>query len=302
MYMLENKLQGCLLGLACGDAVGASVEFLPRGRFKPLTDMLGGGKFQLKAGMWTDDTSMSLCLAESLIICKGFDADDQMQRYLRWIDEGYYSSKDYAVGLGKTIINSLFRYRKTGNPYSGRTESRYSGNGSLMRLAPIAIYYQNNLLEACKYASLSSQTTHASAECIQACQYFCHILLNAFIAENKYQVFESRTNLDLACLTSIVSCDFMKKSVDEIKGSGFVLESLEAALWAFWHTNNFKDAVLAAANLGDDADTTAAICGQLAGAYYGIDHIPVEWLRKLHRKNDIQNLVIKLTLSLLTRS
>ncbi len=294
MNELENKVLGCLLGLACGDAVGASVEFLPRSRFKPLTDMVGGGKFQLKAGMWTDDTSMALCLAESLLLCKGFDADDQMQRYLQWMDEGYYSSKDHAFGLGKTMINALFRYRKTGNPYSGRAESRYSGNGSLMRFAPIAIYYRNNPLQAWKYAGLSSQTTHASAECIQACQYFCHVLLNALAGKNKQQIFEIQDALELSCLTSVVSCDFFNKTVDEVKGSGFVLESLEAALWAFWHTDNFEDAVLAAANLGDDADTTAAICGQLAGAYYGVERIPSEWLAKLHRKNDIEQLAINL--------
>ena len=294
MNELENKVLGCLLGLACGDAVGASVEFLPRSRFKPLTDMVGGGKFQLKAGMWTDDTSMALCLAESLLLCKGFDADDQMQRYLQWMDEGYYSSKDHAFGLGKTMINALFRYRKTGNPYSGRAESRYSGNGSLMRFAPIAIYYRNNPLQAWKYAGLSSQTTHASAECIQACQYFCHVLLNALAGKNKQQIFEIQDALELSCLTSVVSCDFFNKTVDEVKGSGFVLESLEAALWAFWHTDNFEDAVLAAANLGDDADTTAAICGQLAGAYYGVERIPSEWLEKLHRKNDIEQLAINL--------
>lgn len=256
--------------------------------------MVGGGKFQLKAGMWTDDTSMALCLAESLLLCKGFDADDQMQRYLQWMDEGYYSSKDHAFGLGKTMINALFRYRKTGNPYSGRAESRYSGNGSLMRFAPIAIYYRNNPLQAWKYAGLSSQTTHASAECIQACQYFCHVLLNALAGKNKQQIFEIQDALELSCLTSVVSCDFFNKTVDEVKGSGFVLESLEAALWAFWHTDNFEDAVLAAANLGDDADTTAAICGQLAGAYYGVERIPSEWLEKLHRKNDIEQLAINL--------
>ena len=151
--------------------------------------MVGGGKFQLKAGMWTDDTSMALCLAESLLICKGFDADDQMRRYLRWIDEGYYSSKDHAFGLGKTVINALFRYRKTGNPYSGCAESCYSGNGSLMRLAPIAIYYRNNPLQAWKYASLSSKTTHASPECKRLIQN---------MEQTEYSLTELMALLDLS--------------------------------------------------------------------------------------------------------
>ena len=169
MSSIQSKTTAALLGLAIGDAVGATVEFLPRGRFKPLTDMVGGGKFQLEKGQWTDDTSMALCLAESLIECQGFDANDQMQRYCHWIYEGYYSSKPYAFGIVKTVLNALFRYNKTKNTYIGRTESKYSDNSSLMRIAQIAIYYMNQPELAWKYAELSSKTTHASPECIQSC-------------------------------------------------------------------------------------------------------------------------------------
>lgn len=289
-----SKSKACFLGLAIGDAVGASVEFLPRGRFKPLTDMQGGGKFQIEKGQWTDDTSMALCLAESLIECKGFDANDQMQRYWRWLDEGYYSCKAHAFGVGQTILKALMQYRKTGNPYSGRTESRFSGNGSLMRIAPIALYYQQQPDLAWHYAGLSSKTTHASDECIQACQYFSALLIRALQGVNKSQLLSSQNISGLSCLQHIVTGDFKTKPMDEIKGSGYVIESLEAALWAFWHTDNFKDAILAAANLGDDADTTAAICGQLAGAYYGLDTIPKEWLAVLYHREDIEQLAIKL--------
>lgn len=289
-----SKSKACFLGLAIGDAVGASVEFLPRGHFKPLTDMQGGGKFQIEKGQWTDDTSMALCLAESLIECKGFDANDQMQRYWRWLDEGYYSCKAHAFGVGQTILKALMQYRKTGNPYSGRTESRFSGNGSLMRIAPIALYYQQQPDLAWHYAGLSSKTTHASDECIQACQYFSALLIRALQGVNKSQLLSSQNISGLSCLQHIVTGDFKTKPMDEIKGSGYVIESLEAALWAFWHTDNFKDAILAAANLGDDADTTAAICGQLAGAYYGLDTIPKEWLAVLYHREDIEQLAIKL--------
>lgn len=287
----------CLLGLAIGDAVGATVEFLPRGRFKPLTDMIGGGKFQLEKGQWTDDTSMALCLADSLIACQGFDANDQMQRYCRWIDEGYNSSKPYAFGIGKTILNALIRYRKTQNPYSGRTESKFSGNGSLMRIAPIAIYYVKHPQLAWEYAAISSKTTHASHECIQSCQYFTHLLIQALYGIEKEQLFNIENLPKLECLTHIFNGEFKDKTADEIKGSGYVIESLEAALWSFWHTDNFKDAILTAANLGDDADTTAAICGQLAGAYYGLNAIPQAWLDVLYRKDDIMKIAEQLSRS-----
>jgi ADP-ribosyl-[dinitrogen reductase] hydrolase len=292
---MQSKTTASLLGLAIGDAVGATVEFLPRGRFKPLTDMVGGGKFAVEKGQWTDDTSMTLCLAESLIACQGFDANDKMQRYCRWIYDGHNSSKPYAFGVGKTILNALFRYNKTGDPYSGRIESKYSGNGSLMRIAPIAIYYANQPELAWEYAALSSKTTHASPECIQSCQYFTHLLIQAFYCVEKQHLFDITHLPELECLTHILKGEFKYKKIDEIKGSGYVIESLEAALWSFWHTDNFKDAILTAANLGDDADTTAAICGQLAGAYYGYDAIPQAWLDVLYRKEDIQNIAIQLS-------
>ena len=286
----KDKALGCLIGLACGDAVGTTVEFLPRGRFKPVTDMIGGGKFQLKAGMWTDDTAMTLCLAESLIIHKGFNAQDQMDRYWLWLDQGYNSCLPHAFGVGKTILNALFRYHKTGQVYSGRTESHYSGNGSLMRLAPIILYYQHDLTLLYRYAALSSQTTHASTECIEACQYFAHVVTNALQGQSKEQIFDIHFSTALPDLQQIVLGQYRDKTEDQIKGSGYVIESLEAALWAFWHSSNFEDAILKATNLGDDADTTAAICGQIAGAYYGLAGIPKHWKNQLYRYDDIVQL------------
>lgn len=290
----QNRAAGCLLGLACGDAVGAAVEFLPRGRFHPLTDMVGGGKFRLDKGYWTDDTSMALCLADSLLAVGGFDAEDQMQRYYRWFSTGYNSSKPMAFGIGQTVLRSLFAYKKTGNPYSGSTESRHSGNGSLMRLAPIPLFYFSRPDLARSYAVQSSRTTHGSRECLEACQYFSHVLVKALSGISKEEIFECSDLCEMESIHHICRRDFICKTENEVKGSGFVVESLEAAIWAFWHTDSFKDAILAAANLGDDADTTAAICGQLAGAYYGRDSIPADWLSALHCKDHIENIALRL--------
>lgn len=298
--MTLDRAAGCLLGLACGDAVGAAVEFTPRGRFAPLTGMVGGGAFRLLPGQWTDDTSMALCLADSLLAMDGFDPHDQMTRYRLWVETGHNSSRAKAFGLGKVVARALATFARTGKAYCGSTESRHSGNGSLMRLAPVALFYGNDLPQAIEHAALSSRTTHASPECLQSCRYFAVLLVRALSGCSKeaiFQVDETFFPEGLDHLRHIRNMDFTRKSADEVSGSGFVIESMEAALWAFWHTESFEEAILAAANLGDDADTTAAICGQLAGAHYGLAAIPKDWLEKLYRRQEIEDIAIQLTLA-----
>ncbi|RME83877.1 MAG: ADP-ribosylglycohydrolase family protein, partial [Caldilineae bacterium] len=138
---LKERYLGCLLGLACGDALGTTLEFRPRGTFSPIQDMVGGGPFHLRAGEWTDDTSMALCLAESLLLCDGFDARDQMERYCRWHEEGYLSSNGVCFDIGTTVAAALRRFRERGDPYAGSTDPYTAGNGSIMRLAPIPMFY-----------------------------------------------------------------------------------------------------------------------------------------------------------------
>lgn len=285
-----RRFEGCLLGLACGDAVGATVEFVPRGRFEPMTDMQGGGKFRLKKGEWTDDTSMALCLAESLVECQGFDALDQMQRYWRWADEGYYSCRPHPIGMGKTVVAALIRFRKTDDPFAGSDAPDTSGNGSLMRLAPIPMFYASQPEQAVHYSALSSQTTHASADCLACCRYFALVLQRALTGErDKAALFPETVDFAMkGAAARILQQRFRELNESEVIGSGYVVESLEAALWAFWTTDSFAAAVLTAANLGDDADTTAAICGQLAGAYYGADSIPQDWLECLYLADEIR--------------
>jgi len=291
-----DRFEGCLLGLACGDAVGATVEFMPRGRFEPVTGMTGGGKFRLNKGEWTDDTAMALCLGESLIECNGFDPLDQMQRYWRWANEGHNSCRSHAFGIGKTIAAALARFQRTGEPYSGAIDSASSGNGSLMRLAPIPMYFARRPKDAIDFATLSSSTTHASAECLACCRYFALVLLRALAGEqDKTSLFPDEVEFEMPDSTArVMDQRFKNLTADEIVGSGYVVESLEAALWCFWHTDSFEAAILAAANLGDDADTTAAICGQLAGAYYGSSEIPEDWTGSLYRQEDIRKIARQL--------
>lgn len=290
-----QRFRGALFGLAAGDAVGTTVEFEARGTFPPVTDMVGGGPFGLQPGQWTDDTSMALCLATSLIECRGFDARDQMRRYCDWRSRGYLSSTGVCFDIGNTVRDALDRFKATGEPFSGSTHDRAAGNGSLMRLAPVPMFFFNRPDDAIRYGIESSRTTHAAQACLDACRLFAGMLLRALQGGTKDDVLRYESpNLTSPEIAAIAAGAYRDKTIDDISGSGYVVHGLEAAVWCFWRTRSFEDAILQAANLGDDADTTAAICGQLAGAYYGADGIPQRWRERLAEKELIGALAEKL--------
>ncbi|MSS73441.1 MAG: ADP-ribosylglycohydrolase family protein [Candidatus Latescibacteria bacterium] len=296
---VKDHFLGCLLGLACGDAVGTTVEFRPRGSFEPVTDMVGGGPFSLEPGQWTDDTSMALCLATSLVE-RGFDPHDQMDRYCRWWEEGYLSSTGRCFDIGNATRAALSRFRKTGEPFSGSTDPNSAGNGCLMRLAPVPMFFFPDHRAVVRFSGESSRTTHGAAECIDACRLFGSMLFKALSGQPKEEIlfgdpFPGWPEPPLANrIQAIAGGAYRSKSEHDIRGSGYVVESLEAALWCFYHTDSFRDAILKAVNLGDDADTTGAICGQIAGACYGEDGIPEAWKQRLVMHDRIVELAEKL--------
>lgn len=290
-----DRFEGALLGLACGDAVGTTLEFQPRGSFAPLTDMVGGGPFSLKAGQWTDDTSMALCLAESLITKQACDPQDQMARYANWYQWGYWSSTGHCFDIGMATRAAIQEFLRSGNALAGSADPRSAGNGSLMRLAPVALMYGHDEAQLQDMAALSSRTTHAAPECLDACRLFAVALSRALAGGDKQQVLAlSSLELDSPRIREIAQGTWMGKSREQIGSSGYVVHSLEAALWCFARHNSFEAAVLEAANLGDDADTTAAITGQIAGAFWGRGGIPAHWLAKLHQEQDIRGLALSL--------
>lgn len=294
-----DRLRGCLLGLGVGDAAGTAVEFQPRGSFPPVTDMTGGGPFGLKPGQWTDDTSMALCLAESLIEKQGFDARDQMERYVRWYRDGHLSSTGSCFDIGNATSSALRRFEQTGEPFSGSTHPRSAGNGSIMRLAPVPMFFYPDTEQAVLNASDSSRTTHGANECLDACSLYAYMLVKALDGKPKAEILFGLDNVKLMeglspKIQAIAAGEYKDKSDSRIRGSGYVVDSLEAALWCFNQTNSFRDATLKAVNLGDDADTTAAVCGQIAGAYYGETGIPPEWLEKLCMREKITEFADKL--------
>ncbi|NKI94311.1 ADP-ribosylglycohydrolase family protein [Rhizobacter sp. SG703] len=288
---LRDRFRGCLLGLACGDAVGTTLEFRRRGSFQPITDMVGGGPFGLKAGEWTDDTSMALCLATSLVERRGFDAADQMNRYVNWWHHGYLSSTGSCFDIGVTVSAALQRYLQTRDPMAGSTDPMSAGNGSLMRLAPAVLFGHPDMAAAMDLARRSSATTHATAEAVECCALFAELLCHALDGHPKDAILSSRLAAPtMPKVQAIAARDYLHKRESQIAGTGYCVASLEAALWCFAHTDSFEAAVLRAANLGDDADTTAAIVGQLAGAHYGKAGIPARWLVRLHQRDEIERL------------
>ena len=286
MLRTRDRFRGCLLGLAAGDALGTTLEFEPPGTFPPIDDMVGGGPFFLEPGQWTDDTSMALCLATSLIERGQFDPMDQMQRYVRWRDEGYMSSTGECFDIGYTIESALSRFADTGEPFAGSSDPYSAGNGSLMRLAPVPMYFAHDASEAISKSADSSRTTHGADEAVDACRYFAGLLIGALNATDKEALLSTgycpaqglwEENPLSAKIAEITDGSFKRREPPEIRGTGYVVESLEAALWAFHKSRDFRQGALLAANLGDDADTTAAIYGQIAGAHYGAAGIPAEW-------------------------
>jgi len=271
--------------------------------------MVGGGPFGLEPGQWTDDTSMALCLAESLITRGEFDAKDQIERYVRWYRDGHLSSTGRCFDIGNATANALHRFEQTGEPFSGSTDPYSAGNGSIMRLAPVPMFFYPDAEQAVLNASDSSRTTHGADECLDACSLYAYMLIKALDGRStrastvpggtKDDILFGPDNIKLMegmspKIQTIAAGEYKQKTENQIKGSGYVVESLEAALWCFYRTDTYRDAILKAVNLGDDADTTAAVCGQIAGAYYGESGIPARWLGKLCMREKITEFADKL--------
>lgn len=297
---LLNRFLGSLYGLAVGDAVGTTVEFKSRVSFEPVQDMVGGGVFNLKPGQWTDDTSMALCLAESLIECEGFDLKNQIEKYERWLDVGYLSSTGQCFDIGNTVLMALGDYKKTGNPYSGSSDKYSAGNGSVMRLAPVGLLYSFNLHENLKFCAESSKSTHQNQEAIDGCQLIGALIHGTLKGIEKDELLSVDFIKNIKKEANVEWCDtineiaygsYKDKTEDEIKSTGYVVHTLEAALWSFYNTTSFTDGLFKVVNLCDDADTTGAVYGQLAGAYYGVESMPDEWIEKLTYTNKIRNFV-----------
>ena len=280
----QDRAVGALLGLACGDAVGTTLEFRAPGSFTPITGMVGGGPFGLAPGEWTDDTSMALCLAESLLDTGGMDLTDQMRRYVMWWRHGYLSSTGSCFDIGNTTSSELARFERTGEATNSRVDEESAANGSLMRLAPVAIRWHVDPAEAAAMSAESSRSTHPATRPVDACRLLGAMvaaLIGGTPAEEVLSPGFWRWGELHPEIAAVARGSWKIKEPPVIRGTGFCVDALEAALWAVGGSSDFADAALRAANLGDDADTTAAIAGQIAGARWGLAGIPQRWREQI---------------------
>ncbi len=278
---IKDRALGTLLGLAVGDAVGTTLEFKARDTYPLLTDMLGGGPFGLKAGQWTDDTAMALALADSLAACGGLDEQDLLTRFSEWWRKGKYSCTGSCFDIGGTTAQAIRRWEQTKADHCGSTDPNSAGNGSLMRLSPVAIRYHGDRPALRDAAARQSRTTHAAAEAVDACVVYAEMIADAIEGRRRSEVLASLGGPWFGTIAPIVEGSWRGKARGDVSATGYVAHALEAALWSVGRAPRFDRAVLHAANLGQDADTTAAIAGQLAGALGGQLAIPEAWLSQL---------------------
>ena len=301
---MNNLNKDILLGIAIGDALGLPVQFLDREVVakNPVTTMIGYGQFNVPAGTWSDDSSLSLCLAESL--CKGYDLSDIANNFVKWMFEGFWTPFNKAFDIGKTTYFAVVNLRNGVSPYlAGMDRERDNGNGSLMRILPLVPYILNvEPEERYKIIGEVSSLTHRHPRSILACIVLCDFAIqyiNQQSCEKAYQTMQQtllqllkremfiEEDVPFKRLVGLSYNEFKAIELKDIRSTGYVIDTLEASLWCIFNTSNFKDAVLKAVNLGDDTDTVGAITGGLAGIIYGNDSIPSEWINVLARKDDI---------------
>ncbi len=297
-----DRRRGAFVGLAVGDALGAAIEFSLPGTFEHVSGYRGGGPHGLEPGEWTDDTSMALALGDSIAQC-GWDLDDQAARYVAWWKTGDYSVNGRVFDFGITTSAALRRFAAFRDARrSGDASPLASGNGSIMRLAPVPVAYMNLFPdlnhELVRRLVESSLPTHASLQCLSACAYMGLVLCGLLHGLARDVVLgPDFIRMALAGhqlhpeIAEVANGSFRTRAP---VGSGYVVRSLEAALWAFHDAKDFQEAVLRAVNLGNDADTTGAVCGQLAGAYFGESGIPPEWRDGLAGRDIIEPILTRL--------
>jgi ADP-ribosyl-[dinitrogen reductase] hydrolase len=274
----RDRAIGAFIGLAVGDALGTTIEFKARDTYPPITGMIGGGPFGLRPGEWTDDTSMAVCLAESLVANGGaVNPKDLADRFVRWWKSGENSVTGRCFDIGNATRSALEGFVRTGIP-EGSASPHSAGNGGIMRLAPAAIAGRGEASTAAQLARAQSKVTHAAAECLDAAEVLARVL-SAGIEGRGRDALQAGGNAKVAApkVKVVAQGAWRGKARSDIRSSGYVIDTLEAALWSVSGSNTFEEAVLKAVNLGDDADTVGAVAGQIAGAVWGYSEIPGAW-------------------------
>lgn len=287
MNEIKNKMLGGIMGHIVGDALGVPVEFSPRAALKdsPVVSMRAYGTYNQPAGTWSDDTSMVLATMDSILENRAIVPDRIMHNFAAWVRRGAYTPYGVAFDVGNTTRAAIALYECTGTK-TGLVGENANGNGSLMRVLPIALYKGGDL-----EVNIISSLTHAHERSMTACRIFARIIRSILFSMDLQEAIktaiyaEQVDNVELEHFSRLI--DIASVPEGEIKSSGYVVDTLEAALWCALNTDNYKDCVLKAVNLGGDTDTIGAIAGSIAGVMYGVDAIPAEWVVQLANQSYI---------------
>ena len=300
-----DEVKSVLFGVAVGDALGVPVEFTSRQiiRKNSVTDMIGYGTFSLPEGTWSDDSSLTFCLAEALT--QDFDLNRIGQNFVKWCQENFWTPRGKVFDIGVATSRAIAQLARGTQPdLAGGSDESSNGNGSLMRILPLLFYLKDKSIE--ERFNLTKQVsaiTHGHIRSIIACFYYLEFARQILERKDKFEIYKNLQTVISNFLTSLSISEteislfdrLLKENIEklpeeEIYSSGYVLHTLEASIWCLLTTNSFEEAVLRAVNLGEDTDTTGAVTGGIAGLLYGISNIPQKWLKKLARYDDINGL------------
>lgn len=305
----SSRVLGGIFGVAVGDALGVPFEFTPRQIISksPVCNMVGFGEHNQPKGTWSDDTSLTLCLAESL--ADGFNMDDIADRFCMWLDEAYMTATGVVFDCGNTTFKAIKKLKSGISPeQAGDNDELSNGNGALMRIIPMA-FYTENMSEEDKYSLLHrvASITHRHPRNKIACGIYNNIAINlikgmtpmdAYLngVDSAVSYYEKKDEYkdELAHYKNVYSGKIYELNKSKLSGDGYVVHTLETSLWCFLNNDSYKKSVLTAVNFGDDTDTTASVTGGLAGLYYGYEGIPIEWLNNITRKDDIMKIAGRL--------
>ena len=300
-----NNFQTILLATATADALGVPVEFESREDLQqnPVTDMREFGTYNQPKGTWSDDTSLMLCLAESMV--EGLDLQKLAQKFIAWKNDNYWTARGWVFDIGIATRQAIERLENGTPPeLAGGFDEMDNGNGSLMRILPLVMYIKDlDIDQRYEWTKKVSSLTHAHVRSVMACFYYLEFAKKIVEGKDKFQAY---TELQSEMITHVAKREINPQEIQKfsrlltkdistvnekyIQSRGYVIYTLEAAVWCILTTSNYKEAVLKAVNLGEDTDTTAAVAGGLAGLIYGIESIPKEWLEVIARKLDIVEL------------
>ena len=307
------EIKSTLFGIAVGDALGVPVEFKSRQTIckNPVTDMIGYGTYNLPPGTWSDDSSLTFCLAEALT--QEFDLNTIGQNFVKWYDHNFWTPRGTVFDVGIATRQAIVRLAEGVRPdLAGGSDASSNGNGSLMRILPLLFYLKNKpLTDRFTLTKQVSAITHGHIRSVVACFYYLEFARQILERKNKFEIYINLQSTITDCLVSLsisqkeialfnrlLKNDISAMPEENIYSSGYVLHTLEASIWCLLTTDSYQEAVLRAVNLGEDTDTTGTVTGGLAGLLYGIDTIPEIWIRKIARYEDIDNLAKRLADSL----